>query len=138
MDQIETVFVGNRPLPFDLARGIFGSMLKMSQHRVESWHGDLFHDATILHGFSDRMKHGTVVLWSVGDCGTHLDVNLEGVEEGYEPPWIKANSYRTYIHFRFEIMNRAESAEPPTYNWWEVHARVTEYPLVPIRAQVGA
>jgi len=100
-------------------------MLKKAYPLVDSYHGDLFHDALFLNSKSEEFKNGTEIRWSVGECGTHLAVHEDGEEGGYVPPWIKSNCYRNYTHFRIWLTYLTVSE---TDNRWQIYIEQIEYP----------
>lgn len=62
----------------------FGEMLRVcfERSKPEAFHGDLWHDAVWLKTNFDEAKENGGFFWSLGNCGTHLNLDRQYVDHG--------------------------------------------------------
>jgi len=80
---------------------LFGMLIKAGINKVMRYHSDFYHDAIKIKEWNEEKnlvdqqnQDGKNIYWSVGDCGTHIDM-LSSPENR---SWME--SYSRYDHYR--------------------------------------
>jgi len=103
---MEPVYISNMPSARCYANSLFGIMVKLAKG-VESYHGDLYHDAMVIHGVEDNFGVGSEVIWLPHRDGTHICIDTDGFPSDFVPSWYPGSVPNRFIGttFRFKIVS---------------------------------